>query len=326
MRILFIGGSGTISSAVTRDVLKANHELYLLNRGNRAVPEGAKQIVCDVNDEKRVGELTEGMEFDVVADFIAFKKKDVERDFRLFSGRTGQYIFISSASAYQKPLSYYLITESTPLCNPYWQYSRDKIECEEYLIKKYRENGFPITIVRPSLTYDERSIPLGVHGSKGSWQVAKRMLEGKPVIIHGDGTSIWVMTHNTDFSKGFCGLLGNIKAIGEAFHITSDEVLTWNQIYTSIANALGVPLKAVHISSEYLAAHSDFDFTGSLIGDKANSVVFDNSKIKRLVPDFVATKRFDVGIKETIDNILNTPSLQIEDLEFDFWVTDNICL
>ncbi|GHU53804.1 hypothetical protein FACS1894132_07050 [Clostridia bacterium] len=324
MKYLFIGGTGIISSAVSRKVLNDGHELYLLNRGNREVPKGAVQLIGDINDETSIFELIKDMEFDVVADFIAFRPAQLERDYRLFSGRTKQFVFISSASVYQKPLSHYLITESTPLANPYWDYSQNKIACEEYLLKMYRENNFPITIVRPSHTYDERSIPLGVHGANGSWQVAKRMLDGKPVIIHGDGTSTWVMTHNSDFAKGFCGLLGNIKAIGESFHITSDEVLTWNQIYSCIANALGVNLKAVHISSEYLAKQSDENFTGSLIGDKANSVVFDNSKIKRIVPDFTATKRFDIGIKETIEHVLANPSLQILDPEFDTWCDEII--
>lgn len=186
-------------------------------------------------------------------------------------------------------------------------------------MKMYRENGFPITIIRPSHTYDERSIPLGIHGENGSWQVAKRMLEGKPIIIHGDGTSLWTMTHSSDFAKGFIGLMGNIHAIGEAVQITSDEVLTWNQIYNSVASALGVKLNAVYVPSDLLGACSNYDFKSSLIGDKANSVVFDNAKLKRLVPNFIATKRFDQGVKETIDYVLSHPELQKEDKEFDEW-------
>jgi nucleoside-diphosphate-sugar epimerase len=186
-------------------------------------------------------------------------------------------------------------------------------------MRLYREEGFPVTIVRPSYTYDERSVPIGVRGRKGSWQVVKRIKEGKPVIIHGDGTSLWTMTHNSDFAKGFAGLLGNIRTIGEAIHITSDETLTWNQIYESIARALGVKLNAVHVSTDFLIACSDYDFTGSLTGDKANSVVFDNTKLKRLVPDFVATKRFDVGVKETIDYVLSHEECRIPDEEFDRW-------
>lgn len=321
MRALFIGGTGTISSAITKQLLEKGCELYLLNRGtrNEDLPAGVNIMKADINDEGQVSKLIENLEFDVVADFIAFEPAQVERDYRLFKGKTKQFMFISSASAYQTPLSDYRITEGTPLSNPYWEYSRNKIECEEYLVKQYRENGFPITIVRPSHTYSERSIPLGVHGSKGTWQVAKRMLENKPVIIHGDGTSLWTMTHNSDFAKGFVGLMGNIHAIGESVHITSDETVTWNQIYEVIADALGVKLKAVHVSSEFLAACSKEDYRGGLLGDKANSVVFDNSKLKRLVPEFVASTRFDQGIRQTIAYILAHPEHQTEDKEFDSW-------
>jgi nucleoside-diphosphate-sugar epimerase len=321
MKALFIGGTGIISSAITRQLLEQGCELYLLNRGSRneGLPAGVKVLQADINDEARVAALIEDLSFDVVADFIAFVPSQLERDYRLFSGKTKQFMFISSASAYQTPLSDYRITEGTPLSNPYWEYSRNKIACEEYLIKQYREQGFPITIVRPSHTYDERSIPLGVHGSKGSWQVAKRMLEGKPVIIHGDGTSLWTMTHNSDFAKGFIGLMGNIHAIGESVHITSDESVTWNQIYEIIADALGVKLNAVHVSSAFLDACSNEDFRGGLLGDKANTVVFDNAKLKRLVPEFVATTRLDQGIKRTIQYILEHPEYQTEDPEFDVW-------
>lgn len=321
MRALFIGGTGTISSAITKQLLEKGCELYLLNRGtrNEDLPAGVNILKADINDEDHVSKLIENLEFDVVADFIAFKPAQVERDYRLFKGKTKQFMFISSASAYQTPLSDYRITEGTPLSNPYWEYSRNKIACEEYLMKQYRENGFPITIVRPSHTYNERSIPLGVHGSKGTWQVAKRMLENKPVIIHGDGTSLWTMTNNSDFAKGFIGLMGNIHAIGESVHITSDETVTWNQIYEVIADALGVKLNAVHVSSEFLAACSKEDYRGGLLGDKANSVVFDNSKLKRLVPEFVASTRFDQGIRQTITYILAHPEHQTEDKEFDHW-------
>lgn len=321
MKVLFIGGTGTISSAITQQLSKTDCELYLLNRGTRndGIPAGVHVLTADINDEDKIAKLIEDLEFDVVADFIAFEPAQLERDYRLFNGKTKQFMFISSASAYQAPLADYRVTEGTPLANPYWEYSRNKIACEDYLMKQYRENGFPVTIIRPSHTYDERSIPLGVHGSNGSWQVAKRMLENKPVIIHGDGTSLWTMTHNSDFAKGFIGLMGNIHAIGESIHITSDETVTWNQIYEIIADALGVKLNAVHISSEFLAACSKDDLRGGLLGDKAQSVVFDNSKLKRLVPEFVATTRLDQGIKQTIKHILEHPELQKEDKEFDVW-------
>jgi nucleoside-diphosphate-sugar epimerase len=321
MKILLIGGTGTISAAVSRLLIAQGHELYLLNRGNRnsSLPQGATLLTTDINDEAKTAALIRGLELDCVADFIAFVPEHLQRDYRLFKDRTRQFIFISSASAYQKPLSDYRVTEATPLANPYWEYSRNKIACENYLMQLYQEEGFPITIVRPSYTYDERLIPLAVHGKNGYWQVVKRMLEGKPVIIHGDGTALWTMTHNSDFAKGFAGLIGNIHAEGEAVQITSDETLTWNQIYECIARALHVPLNAVHVSSGFLAAVSDYDFTGGLLGDKAVSVVFDNAKLKRLVPGFIATKRFDEGIKETVNYILAHPEYQKEDIEFDQW-------
>lgn len=325
MKVLLIGGTGTISMAITRRLAQQGHELFLLNRGSRTaeLPENVTVLHTSIDDEREVCRLTDGMQFDAVGEFIGFVPSQVERDVRLFRGKTRQYLYISSASAYQKPLSDPVITESTPLCNPYWQYSRDKIACEEYLIQQYRENGFPVTIIRPSHTYDERSVPLGVHGNGGSWQVIKRMIEGKPVIIHGDGTSLWTITHNSDFAKGYCGLVGNLHAVGQAYHITSDESLTWNQIYQIIADTLGVKLNAVHISSEFLAAVSDYDLMGSLIGDKANSVIFDNSKLKRAVPDFCATVRADQGIRETVQHILKHPELQTDDKDFDQWC-DNV--
>ncbi len=321
MKALFIGGTGIISSAISSSLVEQGWELYLINRGNRSerIPAGAKLLKADINDEALINSLIKDKNFDVVADFIAFVPSQVERDIRLFSGKTKQYIFISSASAYQKPLSDFRITESTPLANPYWEYSRNKIACEELLMAEYRNNGFPVTIVRPSHTYDNSSIPLGVHGNNGSWQVIKRMLENKPVIIHGDGSSLWTLTYNTDFANGFIGLMGNIHAIGEAIHITSDESLTWNQIYEIIASVLGVKLNAVHIATDYLASSSDYDFTGSLLGVKSNTVVFDNSKVKRLVPGFNATVRFDQGVRFVLENIFSHPEFQTEDKEFDVW-------
>lgn len=319
MKALFIGGTGTISMAISKLLLKKGWDLYLLNRGNRNIEElkGAHFITVDVNNEAAVAKAIEGMHFDVVGEFIGFVPSQLERDYRLFKGKCNQFIYISSASAYQKPCSNVVISEKTPMANPYWEYSRNKIACEDYLMKLYREEGFPVTIVRPSHTYDERSVPLGVHGNKGSWQVVKRIKEGKPVIIHGDGLSLWTITHNSDFAKGYVGLMGNIHAIGEAVQIMSDETVTWNQIYGCIARALGVELKPVYVASATLAATSDYDFTGSLIGDKANSVIFDCSKLKTLVPDFVATKRADQGIAETIAYVLSHPECQTEDPEFD---------
>ncbi|MBO5056493.1 MAG: SDR family oxidoreductase [Lachnospiraceae bacterium] len=321
MKVLFIGGTGTISMAISRLLLSEGHSLYLINRGSRntGLSGNLTELKADINDEAAVAELIQNLDFDVVADFIAFVPGQLERDYRLFKNKTKQFIYISSASAYQKPLSDYRINEGTPLANPYWEYSRNKIAGEEYLMKLYREEGFPVTIVRPSHTYDERSVPLGVHGDNGSYAVIKRMMEGKPVIIHGDGTSLWTLTHNTDFAKGFVGLLGNIHAIGEAVQITSDESVTWNQIYEIIADALGVKLNALHVSSEFLDTCSNYDFAGSLLGDKANTVVFDNSKLKKLVPGFTATVRADQGIRSTVEYVLSHPECQKEDPDFDAW-------
>lgn len=307
--------------AITKLLAKQGHEVILLNRGSRnlQLPDGVKTIQCDISDEAAAAKKLDGMSFDCVGEFIGFVPAQVERDFRLFSGKTKQYIYISSASAYQKPLSDCVITESTPLSNPHWQYSRDKIACEEFLMMMYRENGFPVTIVRPSHTYDERSVPLGVHGDKGSWQVVKRIMEGKPVIIHGDGTSLWTITHNSDFAKAYTGLIGNIHAIGQAFHITSDESVTWNQIYSIIADELGVELNACHVPSDWLNAVGPYDFEGTLLGDKACTVIFDNSKIKRAVPDFKAAVRADQGIRSTVRYILEHKECQTDDPDFDKW-------
>ncbi len=325
-KALFIGGTGTISTAVVKRLVnELGWDVWVLNRGNRSqvLPEGVHQILGDISDERAVLEKIGDMDFDCICEFIGFQLEQVERDVRLFEGRTRQYIYISSASAYHKPAAGYVITEGTSLANPYWQYSRDKIECEEYLMKKYRETGFPVTIVRPSHTYDERNIPVGVHGKNGFWQVIKRMQEEKPVIIQGDGSSLWTLTWNADFAIGYTGLMGNRHAIGEAFHITSDETLTWDQIYETIADALGVKLKAYHVATDFLRESGDrygYDFTGSLLGDKSVSVVFDNSKLKRVVPDMRTTVRFDMGVRKVLDYVLSHPQeCQQEDPEFDAW-------
>ncbi|WP_026525180.1 NAD-dependent epimerase/dehydratase family protein [Butyrivibrio sp. MB2005] len=329
MKALFIGGTGTISMGIVKKLAEdPQWEVYLLNRGNRAdeVPESVHQITADINDENSVLSKLEGMKFDVVSDFIAFDVKAAERDYRLFKDKTAQYIFISSASAYNKPSASYVITEGTTLANPYWEYSRNKIACEEFLMEKYRSEGFPVTIVRPSHTYDERNVPLGVHGNKGFYQVIKRMQQGKPVIIQGDGTSLWALTFNRDFAVGYTALMGNRHAIGEAFQITGDEILSWNQIYQTIADALGVELKACHVSSEFLSAAGEaygYDFTGSLIGDKAVSVVFDNSKLKKLAPTMTTTIPFHKGVRISLDYVLSHPEKYQEDPEFDAFC-DNV--
>ena len=323
MKILIIGGTGTISSAITRQLAAANHDLWLLNRGTRKseVPANVRQIVADIDDEQEVMRQVGNEQFDAVCEFIGFLPSQVERDIRLFRGRTRQYVYISSASAYAKPARSHLITEGTALANPYWEYSRNKIACEELLMNEYRTNGFPATIIRPSHTYCERAVPLSVHGLKGSWQVLRRMMEGKPVLVNGDGSSLWTLTWNEDFARGFIGLLGNPKAIGEAFQIMSDESLTWNQIYECVANALNVTPRLYHVASDFLAAVApkEYDFTGNLTGDKSVTVVFDCTKLKRAVPGFQAVTRFDEGVRRCVAYILAHPEQQVADPEFDAW-------
>ena len=325
-KALIIGGTGTISLSVVR-LLAANPEweIWVLNRGMHSVPmpKEIHFIKADIHNEEDVCNKLQGMRFDSVCEFIGFTLQDVERDFRMFSGRTDQYIFTSSASAYHKPAANYLVNEGTSLANPYWQYARDKIACESFLMQKFRDSSFPVTIVRPSHTYDERKIPIGVHGKNGSWQVVRRMLDGKPVIIQGDGSSLWTLTHSRDFAVGYTGLMGNPHAIGEAFQITGNETLTWNQIYASIASALGIQLHAFHVSSDFLAAAGEpygYDFSGSLIGDKSVSVVFDNSKLIKTVPAMHTSIRFDQGVRLCLDYIYSHPDeCQAEDPDFDSW-------
>jgi nucleoside-diphosphate-sugar epimerase len=294
MRVLFIGGTGIISSACSQMAVERGVELYLLTRGKsfRPVPAGARVLQGDISDPSSVVTALGGLTFDAVVDWVAFVPEQIETDIRLFKSITDQYIFISSASAYQKPLGLLPITESTPLKNPFWKYSRDKIACEERLMHEYREKDFPVTIVRPSHTYDKTLLPFD-----GGWTVVDRMLRSREVIVHGDGTSLWTLTHHRDFGKGFLGLLGNTHTIGETFQITSDDLLTWNQIYEIVAHAFGVEAHLVHVPSERIALY-DEDWGAGLLGDKSYSVIFDNSKIKRLVPDFCCTIPFAQGVRE----------------------------
>ena len=301
MKVLFIGGTGNISTACTALAAERGIELTLLRRGQRlaSIPDSVRTIIADIADEAAVAQALGGQKFDAVVNWIAFTPAQVERDIRLFRDRTDQYIFISSASAYQKPVSHYLITESTPLANPLWQYSRDKIACEERLMKEYRETGFPFTVVRPSHTYGDTQFVLAVNNWEIPYTAVDRMRRGKKTIVPGDGSSLWVLTHNSDFAQAFVGLLGRSQAIGHAFHITSDEVLTWDQIYTITAHAAGVEPKLIHIASDFLGACIP-DYVGSLTGDKSASVVFDNSKIKRFVPGYCARVPYAEGVKRTI--------------------------
>ena len=355
---LFVGGTGTISSACVARALSQGIDVTMLNRGLRSragtearagagteagagagtgagaeagadarLAYGAaqavggargklKSLVCDINDEQAASRLLDGERFDAVADFVAFTREQVERDIRLFEGRARQYLFISSASVYKKPSTQCKLTECTALANPFWQYARDKIECELTLNEAFRRDGFPATIVRPSHTYGDHGVPVGIHGANGSWQVLARILCGKPVLVHGDGTSWWTFTHADDFAAGFVGLIGNPSAKGEAVHITSDEYLSWNEAYHVIGNALGREPVLAHVASEAIARR-DHSLEGPLLGDKANPLVFDNTKIKRLVPGFYARVRFDQGVRRAVAHMMAHPEQKRPDPSFD---------
>ena len=296
-RVLFIGGSGIISSAVTALAAERGVDLTLLNRGAshlRPVPDGVRQLHADVRDPASVRAALGDEEFDSVVDWVAFTPEHVRTDIELFRGRTGQYVFISSASAYQTPPSRLPITESTPLRNPHWEYSRNKIACEDILVGLYRDEEFPATIIRPSHTYDRTLIPLD-----GGWTLIERMRQGKEIVVHGDGTSLWPLTHHTDFARGLLPLLGNPRTLGEAFHITGDDVLTWDQIAWALARAAGVEPRIVHVPSDAIAAE-DPDWGAGLLGDKAHCMVFDTTKLRSLVPDFTTTVRFEEGAREIV--------------------------
>jgi nucleoside-diphosphate-sugar epimerase len=315
MKVLFVGGTGLISSACTRLALERGLELSHLNRGsNPDRAHGATLLVADLRDEAAAERALAGHRFDVVVDWIAYTVEDVERDLRLFGNRTDQFVFISSASAYQKPLGHWLIREDSPLANPFWDYSRNKIACEERLMRAYRADGFPVTIVRPSLTYGDTQVPLVVNSWERPFTAIARMRQGKPVIVPGDGTSLWTITHNSDFAIGFVGLLGRRGAIGHAFNITSDEVLTWDEMYRQTAAAAGVEARIVHIASDFIAACMP-EMTGTLLGDKSNSAVFDTTKIKRFVPDFRAMTPFAEGIRRTVAWFDADPARQQVDAE-----------
>lgn len=310
MKILFIGGTGIISTACAQLAVQRGLDLSLLNRGKRKFIPGTKQILVDISDVDAAKKALGDTCWDVVVDFISFQPDDLKKRLEIFRDRVGQFIFISSASAYQKPVIDYHVTESTPLVNPFWPYSRDKIACELYLGNELRENGFPVTIIRPSYTYDETVIPVSFNSWERPYTVIDRMRKGLPVIIPGDGTSLWQLTHNADFAKGLLGLFGHQGSIGHAFHITSDEVLNWNQIFEATAEAAGVDkLNAVHIASDFIVACMP-EHEGGLHGDKSCSVVLDNTKIKRFVPDFVASRRYRDGIKRSIAYYDADPSRQ----------------
>jgi nucleoside-diphosphate-sugar epimerase len=317
MKVLFVGGTGLISGACTRLAVEQGVDLFLLNRGgNPKLAGGASTIAADIHDESATQRALAGHKFDVVVDWIAFTPEDIERDLRLFRGRTDQFVFISSASAYQKPLGYWLISEKTPLVNPFWDYSQNKIACEDRLKRAYREDGFPVTIVRPSLTYSDTQAPLIVNSWERPYTAIARMRAGKPLVVPGDGTSLWTITHNSDFAVAFDGLLGRREAIGEAFSITSDEVLTWDEMYRQTAAAAGAEIRIVHIASDFIVACMP-EMAGTLLGDKSHSAVFDTTKIKRLVPDFATRTPFAEGIRRTVAWFDADPARQLVDAEMD---------
>jgi nucleoside-diphosphate-sugar epimerase len=314
LRVLFIGGSGIISSACSSLAVERGIDLYVLNRGrstDRPLPAQATVLQGDVRDPKSLSKALDGLDFDAVVDWVAFTPEHVQADIELFRGRTRQYVFISSASAYQTPPARVPVVESTPLANPFWQYSRDKIDSEDLLMRAYRSDGFPVTIVRPSHTYDKTSVPFD-----GGWTVLGRMRQGKEIVVHGDGTSLWTLTHHTDFARGFVPLLGHPRTIGDAFHITSDDVLTWNQIAQALAAAAGVEARLVHVPSDAIAA-ADPQWGAGLLGDKAHSMVFDNAKLRSVVPDYRATVPFEQGAREIVAWYDEDPVRQRVDPHFD---------
>ncbi|HYK32487.1 MAG TPA: SDR family oxidoreductase [Streptosporangiaceae bacterium] len=310
LRVLFIGGTGVISSACSRLAVEQGIELSVLNRGQSAiwpVPAGVTMLRGDIRDRASARAALGDGDFDVVVDWVAYTPAHIRADLELFRGRAGQYVFISSASAYQTPPTRLPVSESTPLRNPFWAYSRDKIACEDVLVAAYRDEGFPVTIVRPSHTYDKTSVPF-----EGGWTILGRMRQGKPVVVHGDGTSLWTLTHHVDFARGFVPLLGCQRAIGEAFHITSDDALTWNQIALTLAEAAGTAAQIVHVPSDAIAA-ADPDWGASLLGDKAHSLVFDNSKLRAIVPGYHASIPFEDGAREIVAWYDEDPSRQRSD-------------
>lgn len=325
-RVLLIGGTGTISSAIVKLLAQSEDwEVWVFNRGNPryALPENVKQIHGDITNEEEAAQLLKDLTFDCVGEFTGRNPAQMEKDIRLFTGKTKQFIYISSASAYNTPPSTPYITEGMILKNPYWQYSRDKITSEEILLRAFREENFPVTIVRPSHTYGDRFIPFCLESPKGSWPVIKRMIEGKPIIVPGDGSAIWTITYNEDFAKGYAGLVGNPHAIGETVHITTDEIVTWDQMAEAVADALGVEYKPYYIPTDVICKLAP-GFSDGLIGDKRHSVIYDNAQLKRLVPGFCATVTWRTGVQRALAVITRDPELMPEDPKFDKWCDELI--
>ena len=317
MKVLFIGGTGLISLAVSKMAVRQGFELYMINRGRRSqfVPESATVLQGDINNADEVQALIKGHHFDSVVNWIVFKPEEIERDIKLFTGKTNQYIFISTVATFQKPPAYYVINESSTQYNPLWEYAQDKIACEERLIKEYRDNKFPMTIARPSNTYGITSIPFAITSGAHMWTIVDRILKGKKIIVPGDGTSLWSITHNTDFGKGLIGLLGNNQAIGHSFNITSDEVKTWDQYLKDIGQAVGIEPRIIHITSECISMFMP-ELRAGLLTEGCNSFIVDNSKLKRFVPGYMATTSFEHGIRQTIAYYNEHPEMKTIDDEF----------
>lgn len=317
MKILFIGGTGLISNACARVGAGRGMDITILNRSRTdrfPTPEGTSFIQADAFDEKRMAEIVQEGNFDVVVDWIAFNEADIQRDLRLFQGKIGQFVFISSASAYQKPPKSIVIKESTPLENPFWQYSRDKIACENALMAAYEKDGFPVTIIRPSLTYGEGQLPLVLNSWQHPFTIVDRIRRKKPIVVPGDGSSLWVMTYNEDFATGFLPLMGNSKAIGESFHITSDEALSWDHIFGQFVAATGMEADLVHVPVANIVSLFP-EFEGTLTGDKTNSAVFDNTKIRSIAPEFECKVPWREGVRRSYEWLLTRPQNQTVDAD-----------
>ncbi|MGM0495566.1 MAG: NAD-dependent epimerase/dehydratase family protein [Bacillota bacterium] len=317
MKVLSIGGTGLISTAVSHLAVKRGIDLYVLNRGNNndVLPKQVKNIICDINNDEAIKKALKGHKFDVVVDWIAFKVEHVKRDYRLFKNITKQYVFISSASAYQKPIPKLPITEDVPLDNPYWNYSKNKQYCEEYLLS-IKDSDFNITIIRPSHTYNDTLLIFQLIPWDYPYTILKRMLERKPIVLPDNGKSLWTLTYNYDFAEAFLDVLGNESAYNDYFHLTSDKVYTWTQIANFIYDGLKIEPNIEYIPSSFIIKYFP-EVKGELYGDKKDSAVFDNSKIKSIAPNYKSKVEYSDIVKRAVKHYLETPELQKVDKEFD---------
>jgi len=315
VKILFIGGTGNISADCAALLHATGHEVIVLSRGRSAVPPEYRALQADRKDADAMRAALRGAAPDVVLNFLGYELPEVQLDFELFRGAAAQYVFISSATVYAKPPPRLPITEETPLGNPWWDYAQKKIACEQWLLERWERDQFPVTIVRPSHTYSRIWIPNAV--SSSSYTFATRLEEGRPVYVHDDGQTPWTLTTSADFAVALAGLLGRPEAIGQAFHVTSDEALTWNQIYNEIAAALGADApKIVPIPTDFICQIAP-RFVGALKGDKAHPAVFDNTKIKRVVPGFNCRTSFRQGVRESVEWLRAHPEHQSRSAELE---------